>query len=363
MIHGLHRSIFIDFSARAPFVAKMSTARGMNFIKAKRILTGLPDDRKNFFSSTGAARQKNSGRLFYYPFRRITRNRLIRRRAPAHFRKARTMMILQLIALFAVSWFASSVSDNDKWPQFLGPQSVGVVEDPQLPDKWSATENVAWKTDIPGLGWSSPIVWGDRIFVTSVISSAEIEPPKKGLYFGGERGVPKDEHRWMIYCVDWKTGKILWEREAHRGAPQTTRHLKNSYASETPVTDGERVYAYFGNLGLFCFDFKGNPVWKQNFEHRKTRFGWGTAASPVLYKDRIYVVNDNDEQSFFAAYDKKTGKEVWKVEREVGTNCATPYIWENKQRTEIILPATKAVRSYDLNGKVLDRKSTRLNSS
>jgi outer membrane protein assembly factor BamB len=264
------------------------------------------------------------------------------------------MFILQLVTMFVVSWFAASGSDNGQWPQFRGPQSIGVVEDPQLPDKWSATENVAWKTEVPGMGWSSPIVWGDRIFVTSVISSAEIEPPKKGLYFGGNRTTPpKDEHRWMVYCVDWKTGKVLWERETHRGAPKTARHLKNSFASETPVTDGERIYVYFGNLGLFCFDFKGNPVWKQNFEPHETRFGWGTAASPVLHKDRIYVVNDNDEKSFFAAYDKKTGKEAWKVEREAGSNWATPYVWENKQRTEIVLPGFKGSRSYDLNGKVL----------
>jgi outer membrane protein assembly factor BamB len=264
------------------------------------------------------------------------------------------MSILLPVTLFVLSWFAASGSDNGQWPQFRGPQSIGVVEDPQLPDKWSATENVAWKTEVPGMGWSSPIVWGDRIFVTSVISSAEIEAPKKGLYFGGNRiDPPKDEHRWMVYCVDWKTGKVLWERETHRGAPKTARHLKNSFASETPVTDGERLYVYFGNLGLFCFDLKGNPVWKQNFEPHQTRFGWGTAASPVLYKDRIYVVNDNDEKSFFVAYDKKTGKEAWKVEREAGTNWATPYVWENKQRTEIILPGFKGSRSYDLNGKIL----------
>ena len=264
------------------------------------------------------------------------------------------MSILLPVTLFVLSWFAATGSDNGQWPQFRGPQSIGVVEDPQLPDKWSATENVAWKTEVPGMGWSSPIVWGDRIFVTSVISSAEIEAPKKGLYFGGNRiDPPKDEHRWMVYCVDWKTGKVLWERETHRGAPKTARHLKNSFASETPVTDGERLYVYFGNLGLFCFDLKGNPVWKQNFEPHQTRFGWGTAASPVLYKDRIYVVNDNDEKSFFVAYDKKTGKEAWKVEREAGTNWATPYVWENKQRTEIILPGFKGSRSYDLNGKIL----------
>jgi outer membrane protein assembly factor BamB len=244
--------------------------------------------------------------------------------------------------------------DGVNWPQFRGPHSLGVAEDPNLPDKWSATENVAWKTDIAGVGWSSPIVWADRIFVTSVISAGEVEPPKKGLYFGGNRlEIPKDEHRWMLYCVDWKTGKVLWEREVFRGAPKGPRHLKNSYASETPVTDGERVYAYFGNLGLFCYDLKGNLLWKQNIEARKTRFGWGTAASPVLHKDRIIIVNDNDEQSFLAAYDKKTGQQVWKVDREIGTNWATPYIWETKQRTELIVPATKAVRSYDLNGKVL----------
>src|SRR5262245_9837760 len=112
------------------------------------------------------------------------------------------MLIRFALAVALIFSFLIGVSADDRWPQFRGPQSTGVVEDPNLPDKWSATENVAWKTDIPGLGWSSPIVWGDRIFITSVISSAEIEPPKKGLYFGGERGLPTAEHRWMVYSVD-----------------------------------------------------------------------------------------------------------------------------------------------------------------
>ncbi|MGH9844146.1 MAG: PQQ-binding-like beta-propeller repeat protein [Blastocatellia bacterium] len=264
------------------------------------------------------------------------------------------MLIRFILSLaFASMLLNGAVADNN-WPQFRGPQSIGVAEDPALPDKWSTTENVAWKTDIPGMGWSSPIVWGNRIFLTSVIKSGETEPPKKGLYFGGDRyDIPKEEHRYIVYCVDWKTGKVAWEREVYKGAPASSRHLKNSYASETPVTDGERIYAYFGNVGLFAFDFKGNLVWKQNYEARKTRFGWGTAASPVVHQDRIYIINDNDQQSFLAAYDKKTGKEVWKVEREVGTNWATPYIWESGARTELIVPATKVVRSYDLNGKVL----------
>lgn len=261
------------------------------------------------------------------------------------------MQLIMALAVMLILIPADAADEN--WPQFRGPKSTGVVEDPSLPDSWSETENVIWKSEIPGLGWSSPIVWGDRIFLTSVISAAEIEKPKKGLYFGGERGLPKDEHRWMVYCIDWKSGKIRWEREIHRGSPLATRHLKNSYASETPVTDGERVYALFGNLGLFCFDMNGKPLWNHKYEPRKTRFGWGTAASPVVYKDRLYVLNDNDEASFFAAYDKKSGRELWRVERRKGTNWATPYIWENRLRTEIVIPATPSVISYDLNGKVL----------
>lgn len=245
---------------------------------------------------------------------------------------------------------------TDAWAQFRGAGSLGVAtDDPRLPDRWSQTENVVWKADIPGIGWSSPVVWGNTIFLTSVISASSEETPKKGLYFGGERPASKAEHRWMVYAVDFNSGKILWQREVHKAipSPAQSRHLKNSYASETPVTDGERVYAYFGNVGLFVFDMKGKPLWSKPFSAYKTRFGWGTAASPVVHKDRLYIVNDNDEKSSFTAFDTKTGKEVWRVEREEGSNWATPYVWENEQRTEIITPGTKRVRSYDVNGKLL----------
>ena len=258
-----------------------------------------------------------------------------------------------VFAAFTFLPVASTAPGNVNWPQFRGVGSLGVAEDPNLPDKWSTTENVAWKTEIPGVGWSSPIVWGDNIFLTSVISADSKEAPKKGLYFGGERPAPKDEHRWVVYAVSFKTGKVLWEKEVHRGAPAFSRHLKNSYASETPVTDGERLYAYFGNLGIFCFDLKGKLLWEQKWDARKTRFGWGTAASPIVHKDQLYLLNDNDEQSYLTALDKKTGKQIWRADREVGTNWATPYIWESGQRTELIVPGTKATRSYDLTGKML----------
>src|SRR5690606_15876597 len=128
---------------------------------------------------------------------------------------------------------------------------------------------------------------------------------------------------------------------------------KNSYASETPATDGERVYAHFGNLGLFAYDFNGKLAWKYSVPARRTRYGWGTAASPVVHRDRVYLLNDNDEESSLIALDKRTGREVWRVAREIGTNWATPFVWENERRTEIVVPGFKKVVSYDLDGKPL----------
>lgn len=247
-----------------------------------------------------------------------------------------------------------SASAQVNWPQFRGGEALGVATNQNLPTTWGPSQNVAWQTSVPGMGWSSPVVWGDKIFVTSVVRDGPVEPPKKGLYFGGERKTPStNTQHWVVYCFDWQSGKKVWEKQVHEGTPSTSVHLKNTYASETPVTDGERVYAYFGNLGLFCLDLAGKELWSQQWGQFKTRYGWGTAASPVLHKDRIFVVNDNDEQSFLVALNKQTGKQLWRVERDEKSNWATPFVWENAQRTELIVPGTKRVRSYDLEGKVL----------
>jgi outer membrane protein assembly factor BamB len=157
----------------------------------------------------------------------------------------------------------------------------------------------------------------------------------------------------MVYALDFDSGKIVWEREVHRGIPPQSRHDKNTFAAETPVTDGEHLYAYFGNVGLFCLDRTGKIVWKKSWDPVATRLGWGTAASPILHQDRVYVVNDNDTKSYLTALDKKTGQTIWTVDRAEESNWATPYIWQNAQRTEIITPGTKKVRSYDLDGKLL----------
>ncbi len=243
---------------------------------------------------------------------------------------------------------------DDHWPQFRGSDSTGVVTGQELPDRWSSSDNVEWKMDLPGRGWSSPIVWGNRVFVTTVVNEGESEAPRKGLYFGGDRLTPpQSKHQWRVLCLDLESGQILWNQLAHHAVPESSIHLKNSLASETPVTNGEHVYAYFGNLGLYCYTMDGQLVWERPIKPSRMRFGWGTAASPILHQDRLYLVNDNDEQSYLLALDKHTGAEVWKVDRDEHSNWATPYIWQNSIRTEIITPGTGKTRSYDLDGNLL----------
>lgn len=261
------------------------------------------------------------------------------------------MRLLWAAVALIVAVAAAPGAALEDWPQFRGPGMRGVLDDPALPDSWSATENVAWKTPVAGTGWSSPIVWGSRIFVTAVVSQRPPEAPKPGLYFGGERPTPTDEHRWMVYALDFDTGRVVWEREVHRGVPTQSRHLKNSYASETPVTDGQRVYASFGNIGIFAFTLDGVPVWQQRWPARATRYGWGTAASPALHQGRIYVLQDNEEESYLAALDARTGREVWHMGRPRETNWASPFVWEHAGRTEIVTAATGGVRAYSLEGR------------
>ena len=239
-----------------------------------------------------------------------------------------------LIHCLALSIASEGATPENEWPQFRGPGALGTADGANLPDRWSTTDNVLWKQAIPGRGWSSPIVWGDKIFVTTCVNTGESEKPTKGLYFGGNRPKPPETpHQWKVYCLNTASGSVVWEKTVHEGVPAQSLHVKNSYASETPVTDGERVYAYFGNLGVWCFDLEGREVWSKRFEPHATRFGWGTAASPVLYEGKLYIVDDNDEKSFIVAFDAKTGEEAWRTDRDEKSNWATPYVWKNDQRT------------------------------
>lgn len=263
-----------------------------------------------------------------------------------------TSPLMLLVWLSIISMAARA--DAAQWPQFRGPGSRGIADHSGLPTSWSDTENVAWKTEIPGRGWSSPVVWNDLVFVTTVVNEGQSEEPRKGLYFGGDRPTPPDSnHEWVVLCLDLSSGKTLWKRTVHRGKPTGSIHLKNSFASETPIVDGERVYCYFGNVGVFCFTLAGEPVWDLEIKSHKTRYGWGTAASPVLHDGVLYIVNDNEEDSYLLALDAETGKQFWKVPRDEKSNWATPYVWENAERTEIVTPGTGQVRSYGLDGQLL----------
>jgi outer membrane protein assembly factor BamB len=265
------------------------------------------------------------------------------------------LAVVTLVAVQAAQW--AGAAGADQWPQFRGGVAGNVPDDPALPETWSETENIVWKIDVPGAGWSSPVVWDDHVLLTSTIGGAAEPRPIKGLYDPGDengRTRSTSEHRWMVYDVDFKTGKIRWQQELLRSIPRVQRHIKNSFASETPVTDGERVYVYFGSIGLLtALDLNGRRVWTKELGAFDGRQAFGTAASPVVHQDRVFVVHDNATDSFIAAFDKKTGNEIWRVKRDEVENWSTPFIWENDLRTEIVTSGLRHVRSYGLDGKLL----------
>ena len=243
---------------------------------------------------------------------------------------------------------------GQEWTQFRGPGASGVVADnARLPERWSATENVAWRTEVPGLAWSSPIVARGMVVVTTVVSEGEVEAPEGGWYAGGERDVSDDRHHWLVYGLDLASGETLWRTEVHTGVPESSNHMKNTFGSATPVTDGEYLYVLFGNLGLYALDFNGAIRWSRELHPARTRAGWGTASSPALHDGRLYLVTDTEEQSHISTVSTETGADVWRTDRDEGSNWSTPYVWEHEQRTEIVTTGTDKVRSYDLDGTLL----------
>ena len=270
---------------------------------------------------------------------------------------AHTIRVAWVAAVALAVPALAAAQGGAEWPGFRGGTAGAVADDPALPDTWSSTENVAWSVEVPGLGWSSPIVAGDHVFVTSAISAGDERPPVPGLYdpgdeFGKTRST--SEHRWMVYDIDFDTGRIRWARELEAVAPPELKHIKNSFASETPVTDGRRVYAYFGAVGLVAaLNLSGETVWTANVGAFNGGQEFGTAASPALHDGRLYLVNDNTTGSFLAAFDTATGAEVWRVERDETENWSTPFVWENDVRTEIVTTGRRKIRSYDLDGNQL----------
>lgn len=256
------------------------------------------------------------------------------------------------IAICLLATSIGNLASAENWPQFRGADASGVARKAQLPVEWSADKEILWKIELPGVGWSQPIVWNDKVFLTSAESDQQKKPattnkgPGGAVYEGG--AAPKDiPHKWKLICLDLSTGKLLWERIAHEGPPVIPIHANNTYASETPVTDGEHVVAYFGMCGVYCYDFDGNLKWKDELGPRRMQYGWGTGSSPMLYENLVYLQCDNEEASFLAAYDIKTGDQAWRIERDEKTNWSTPYIWKNKLRTELVTAGGTHMQSYD----------------
>jgi outer membrane protein assembly factor BamB len=292
--------------------------------------------------------------------------------------------LIALVALVATAVTTRDAPADAAWPQFRGPNGSGVLETARLPVRWSKTENVAWAADVPGRGWSSPIAWKDLVVVTSAISPGKFKEPSTGIY-GNEyvaelqaQGLPaaevikrvnardiedtteSGEIRYMVYAFDAATGKLRWEREAHKGLPVGGRHRKNTFASETPATDGERLYVYFGNIGLFCFRLDGTPLWSKRFDPQPMYLNFGTASSPVVHNDRVFIVHDNDGESFVAAIDARSGKERWRVKRDqpagrATSGWSTPFVWQNKGRTELVVIGRLHAIGYSLDGTELWR--------
>ncbi len=295
--------------------------------------------------------------------------------------------VVVIFAVFLVGSPAAQTSNSpansNNWPAFRGPKSIPVSDNPNLPVSWSTTDNVEWVSEVPGVGWSSPVVWEGRVFVTSATSKQPMKQPSQGTGYGNEyiaelraQGLSREEinkrlyardrempHeiviRFMLYCYDLESGKRLWERQIYRGNPLGGRHSKNSYASETPVTDGEHVYVYFTHHGLYAYDFVGKQVWATPLKPHQTTRDWGPGASPALHGNRLYILNDNEELGFLAAFDKRTGKELWRTPRIIDerrkTGWSTPFVWENDLRIEVVTVGPGVAISYGLDGSELWR--------
>lgn len=249
----------------------------------------------------------------------------------------------------------AAAANAQQWPTFRGPHASGIAEGHPVPVSWDAEKgvNLLWKTPIPGLAVSSPVVWGHRIFLVTAVSSDPAAKFRHGLYGDVEPSNDVSKHSWRVYALDKRTGKILWERVAREGLPRSKRHPKSSQASATPATDGKHVVAWFGSEGLYVYDFNGNLQWKKDFGSLSAGwfydpdYEWGVASSPIIYKDLVILQCDVQKGSFIAAFRLKDGTQVWRTPREELPSWGTPTIVQGPRRAELVTNATHFIRAYD----------------
>jgi outer membrane protein assembly factor BamB len=254
-------------------------------------------------------------------------------------------------ALIVAAALISSCTTN--WPQYRGPDQNMVAKGENLPDEWGESKNIRWAVDLDAESWSSPIVWGNKIFVTSAVPVRVSPPPPQQAPPSSSAGAgnppppgPQEEdnsflndvYRWQVECHDLETGAVLWKKVVRDGHPRTRKNPATNYASETPVTDGKRLYVLFGNIGLYCYDLDGELLWEKDLGAYETQNGWGTGSSPLVYHRMLYLQVDNEVNSFLLALDAASGEEIWRADRD---------------ETELVTGG-KWARAYDpVSGKLL----------
>ncbi len=263
-------------------------------------------------------------------------------------------LVLVLAGLLSAAEGARSAAAG-VWPQWRGPAADGVAPHGDPPVEWSETRNVRWKTALPGKGHSTPIVWGDRVYVTAAVPHGEPVAPPPEHDEGAHHNLPSDRRqKFVVLALSRRDGSILWQRTVRDEVPHEGTHATGSWASASPVTDGERVFAFFGSRGLYCLDRNGKLLWEKDLGDMQSRHGHGEGSSPALAGDTLVVNWDHQGESFVVALDKRTGKQRWKVARDEITSWSTPLVVEHAGKLQVVIGATRRVTSYDLaTGKLL----------
>jgi outer membrane protein assembly factor BamB len=265
-------------------------------------------------------------------------------------------LVLPLLTVWVSTASGQKSPKGTDWPSFRGPDAGGIAEGYPLPTVWNAatSQNILWKTSIPGLGHSSPIVWGNRMYLSTAISGQEKAELKVGLY--GDIASVKDDtsHRWIVYCLDKQSGKVVWEKTVYEGVPKVKRHPKSTHASATLATDGRNLIAFFGSEGLYCFDMNGRQIWKKDLGILESGYyvapeaQWEFGSSPVIYQDKVLIQCDVLNGAFIAALSLKDGSEIWRTPRNDVPTWATPAVYDDGRNAQMIVNGYRTIGSYDV---------------
>jgi outer membrane protein assembly factor BamB len=280
-----------------------------------------------------------------------------------HVYLAKLSLVIVAATLLETSSRGQGPLSRDRfWPQWRGPDATGVSKHANPPIEWSETKNIRWKVEIPGRGFASPVVWGDRIFVLSAVPAGVSSPADHG-----PRGLvqPRDIHRFNVIALDRRTGKVAWERTAREERPHEATHQDNgTWASSSAIVDGQRVYAWFESRGLFVYDMDGKLLWQKDLGDKQMRMQFGEGSTPVVYGNRVVIVWDHQGQSFIVALDARSGEEIWRSAREEIDTWATPLVVEHNGRQQVVTNGMNRLRSYDLEtGKIVwESQGTTMNA-